>query len=54
MLKETADQKPKNIWDSEAEQNWVGFWDLLLKEDRRQNPNLYKKSETEEENNKNL
>lgn len=24
-------------WDFEAEQNWVGFWNLILKEHLRQN-----------------
>lgn len=33
------------IWDFESDQNWVGFWDLLLKEDMRQNPHLYKSEE---------
>lgn len=35
-------QTTLSIWDFEAEQNWQGFWDLLLKEDMRQNPDLYK------------
>lgn len=30
-------------WDEEAWQNWIGFWDLILKEDIRQNPDFYKK-----------
>jgi hypothetical protein len=30
-------------WNTEAEQNWVGFWDLILKEYIRQNPEEYKK-----------
>ncbi len=29
-------------WDFEADQNWEGFWNLLLQEDMRQNPDLYK------------
>ena len=35
---------PIGNWDEEAEQSWVGFWNLLLQEDRKQNPNLYKKN----------
>jgi len=31
-------------WDYDAEQNWLGFWDLILKEDMRQNPHFYQKS----------
>lgn len=31
-------------WGFEEEQNWLGFWDLILKEDMRQNPHLYQKS----------
>ena len=38
-------------WDYEAEQNWLGFWNLLLREDMRKNPNLYKKPKNEDENN---
>jgi len=30
-------------WSEDAWQNWIGFWDLILKEDIRQNPSLYKK-----------
>jgi len=29
-------------WDDEAWQNWIRFWNLLLQEDMRQNPHLYK------------
>lgn len=28
---------------AEAAGNWLGFWNLLLQEDMRQNPNFYKK-----------
>ena len=36
--------------DFEAQQNWDGFWNLLLQEDMRQNPKTYKKSNAEKEN----
>ncbi len=36
-------------WNYEAEQNWLGFWNLILQEDMRQNPEEYKK--LKEENN---
>lgn len=32
----------------EANQNWLGFWNLLLQEDRRQNPHLYKQPKEDE------
>lgn len=35
--------------DFEADQNLLGFFELLLKVDRRINPHLYKKSEIEKE-----
>lgn len=36
-------QKENNFDDDfEANQNWVGFWNLLLREDIKQNPGLYK------------
>jgi len=38
-------------WGFEAEQNWLGFWNLILQEDMRQNPEYYKK--LKEENNEN-
>lgn len=38
-------------WNYETEQNWLGFWDLILKEGMRQNPEEYKKFK--EENNEN-
>ena len=38
-------------WDFEAQQNWDGFWNLLLQEDIRQNPQTYKKSNAEKEKN---
>ena len=34
----------KNYW--EAKQNLIGFFDLLLKIDKRVNPHLYKEIET--------
>ncbi len=30
-------------WGFEAERNWLGFWDLIVKEYIRQNPEEYKK-----------
>lgn len=30
-------------WDFETEQNWFGFFDLIVKEYIRQNPEEYKK-----------
>lgn len=50
-------EKPENKsfgreeWGFEAEQNWLGFWDLIVKEYIRQNPEEYKK--LKEENNEN-
>ena len=38
-------------WGFEAEQNWLGFWNLILQEYIRQNPEEYKK--LKEENNEN-
>ena len=38
-------------WSFEVEQNWLGFWNLILQEDMRQNPEYYKK--LKEENNEN-
>ena len=38
-------------WGFEAEQNWLGFWNLILHEYMRQNPEEYKK--LKEENNEN-
>lgn len=34
----------KEEWSEEARQNWIGFWNLLLQEDMKQNPNFYKKN----------
>ncbi len=39
------------VWDFEAEQNWLGFCDLIVKEYIRQKPEEYKK--LKEENNEN-
>ena len=53
-MSETSNENiiDKNI-DSEeefeAEQNWLGFWNLIIQEDMRQNPDYYK--EIKEENN---
>lgn len=48
--------KEKNLasdkWEFESEQNWVGFWNLLLKEDMRQNPDLYKNEDNKIKDNK--
>lgn len=30
-------------WNPEAEKNWLNFWNTILQEDMRQNPNRYKK-----------
>lgn len=40
----------QNDWDFEAEQNWVNFWNLLLQEDIRQNPEFYKKINNQKQN----
>ncbi len=40
------------VWDFEAEQNWLGFCNLIVKEYIRQNPEEYKK--IKEENNENI
>ena len=40
------------VWDIEAEQNWLGFCNLIVKEYIRQNPEEYKK--LKEENNENI
>jgi hypothetical protein len=37
-------------WGFEANQNWLGFWNLLLEEDIKQNPHLYKKPKDDENN----
>jgi hypothetical protein len=34
----------------DEEENWVGFWNLLLQEDIKQNPNLYKKNKNANSN----
>jgi hypothetical protein len=41
-----------HTWDFEAEQNWLGFCDLIVKEFMRQKPEEYKK--IKDENNKNI
>jgi hypothetical protein len=40
-------------WSFEAEQNWLGFWDLIVKEYIRQNPEEYKKLKELGKNNEN-
>lgn len=35
----------KEEWNFEAEQNWLGFWNLLIKVDRRLHPKHYEKEE---------
>jgi len=52
---EKSERKPiDNMENFEAEQNWLGFWNLILKEDMRQNPEYYKKfKEENDENNEN-
>ena len=43
MFEEKQISLPKEEWNFEEQQNWDGFWNLLLQEDIRQNPHLYKK-----------
>ena len=43
----TSDSKQKHNnekWDEESEQNWENFWQAILKEDMRQNSQLYLKN----------
>jgi len=40
-------------WSYEAEQNWTGFWDLIVKEYIRQNPEEYKELKKLGKNNEN-
>jgi hypothetical protein len=40
-------------WGYEAEQNWMGFWDLIVKEYIRQNPEEYKKLKEQGKNDEN-
>lgn len=37
-------KEEKTDWSEQAWQNWTGFWNLILQEDMKQNPNLYKKN----------
>ena len=56
MFKETQNNSfGSEQWGYEAEQNWLGFWDLIVKEYIRQNPEEYKKlkEEAKNENNRN-
>lgn len=39
-----AKKKTTEDWDSEAEQNWAAFWNLILQQDVQKNPELYKKN----------
>jgi len=50
MTDESPDKLNSNIEkdDYEAEQNLLGFFQLLLKVDMRVNPHLYKKKEIKE------
>jgi len=45
LMKEEKKQmtSKKEEWSDEAWQNWLGFWNLLLQEDMKQNPHFYKK-----------
>ena len=43
MLKKQKEKENKEKMDFEAKQNLLGFFDLLLKIDMRNNPELYKK-----------
>lgn len=40
-------------WSYEAEQNWTGFWNLIVKEYIRQNPEEYKKLKEQGKNDEN-
>jgi hypothetical protein len=44
MSKNSRDNNINGIWDTESEQNWVRFWNLLLHEDMKQNPDSYKRN----------
>jgi hypothetical protein len=43
-MEEKNKKTDKAVWSEEAWQNWIGFWNLLLQEDMKKNPNLYKKN----------
>ena len=34
--------RDKKEWGQEAWDNWIGFWNLILQEDMKQNPDCYK------------
>ena len=52
MSEELSNNNLNNeVFGFEAEQNWLGFWDLIVKEWMRQNPEEYKKFK--QENNEN-
>ncbi len=40
--KETNQSNFDNDWNFDAWQNWIAFWNLLLQEDRKNNPDSYK------------
>jgi hypothetical protein len=42
LKKQTNLNEPIKVLDLEAEQNLVGFFELILKVDKRINPQLYK------------
>jgi len=53
-MTENCDKNEKQN-EFEAERNWLGFWDLIVKEYIRQNPEEYKKlkEDAKNENNRN-
>ena len=51
-MSEIGNEKIKSKeWSYEAEQNWLGFWDLIVKEYIKQNPEEYKKLKKEDNEN---
>jgi hypothetical protein len=54
VMTENCDKNEKQN-EFEAERNWLGFWDLIVKEYIRQNPEEYKKlkEDAKNENNRN-
>ena len=47
MLEKQKEKENKEKMDFKARQNLLGFFDLLLKIDMRNNPELYKKQSNE-------
>lgn len=47
MSEELNKNLNNEVWDFEAEQNWLGFCNLIVKEYIRQNPQEYKKLKDE-------